>query len=248
MTTNFYAPPSAIRGSRVVLPDDEVHHLRSVLRAQEGDEIVVVDGEGGWHRVRLDHLARDQAVGIIQETRHQVGEPAVHVTVAMGMLTRRSRFETFVEKAVELGVGRIVPMHTRHTEAETLRRGRIRNLMIAALKQCRRSCLPSLAEPQSFEAVLDGREADVRLLCHGGPDSAPIVEGLGNLDSERDVLVLVGPEGGFAASEVDRAEDAGCTTVSLGERRLRAETAGLAVVNAVTLFGEGRSSSSRDGV
>lgn len=240
MTTNFYAPPSAIKGSRVVLPEDEAHHLQSVLRAEEGDEIVVVDGEGGWHRVRLDHLSQGQAVGIIQETRHEVGEPSVHVTVGMGMLTKRSRFETFVEKAVELGVGRIVPMHTRHTEAETLRRKRIRNVMVAAMKQCRRSRLPALSEPQSFDAVVDGSEADVGLLCHGGNDATPIVEGLGELDVESDILVLVGPEGGFAPAEVTRAADAGCTTVSLGERRLRAETAGLAAVNAVTSLGAGR--------
>ncbi len=240
MTTNFYAPPSAITGTRVILPEDEAHHLQSVLRAQVGDVIVVVDGEGGWHRVRIDHLASDQVVGTVQETRREVGEPDVHVTVGMGLLTKRSRFETFVEKAVELGVGRIVPLHTRHTEAETLRRERIRNVMVAALKQCRRSRLPALAEPQSLDSVLGATEADVPLLCHGGRDRTPLFEPLEALTAGARVLVLVGPEGGFAAAEVEQAEDAGCTTVSLGARRLRAETAGLAALNAVTLHREGQ--------
>lgn len=240
MTTNFYAPPSAFKGARVILPEDEAHHLQSVLRAQAGDEIVIVDGEGGWHRVRIDHLAADQVVGTVQETRREVGEPDVHVTVGMGLLTKRSRFETFVEKAVELGVGRIVPLHMRHTEAETLRWERIRNVMVAALKQCRRSRLPALAEPQPLNRVLGTTEAEVRLLCHGGRDRPPLLEAAGTLTAGTQVLVLVGPEGGFAAEEVERAEDAGCTIVSLGARRLRAETAGLAAVNAITLHRTGQ--------
>ncbi len=236
MTTNFYAPPSAFRGQRVVLPEDEARHVQSVLRAQEGDKIVVVDGEGGWHRVQLDHLAGQQVVGTIQETKRDVGEPDVHVTVGMGLLTKRSRFETFVEKAVELGVGRIVPIHTRHTETETFRKERTRNVMVAALKQCRRSRLPDLAHPQTLDALLDTTPADVRLVCHGGAESTPLIQALDDVATGDQVLVLVGPEGGFTLGEVEEARANGCTSVSLGPRRLRAETAGMVAVNAVTVL------------
>jgi len=237
-TTNFYAPPSAIKGSRVILPEDEAHHLRSVLRVQERDEVVVVDGEGGWYRTRIDHLTQEQVVGTILETRQNVGEPDVHVTVGMSLLTKRSRFETFVEKAVELGVARIVPLHTRHTEAETLRRTRLRNVMIAALKQCRRTRLPTLAESQSVDQVLDTAEADMRFLCHGGNDRPPLNEAVRAAGVGGRVLLLVGPEGGFAPAEVERAENADCIIVSLGRRRLRAETAGLTALGAITLSQE----------
>jgi len=233
MTTNFYAPPSAFRNRRVVLPEEEARHVRSVLRAQRGDEIVVVDGEGGWHRVRIGHLAAGQVVGTVVKTRRDVGEPDVHVTVGIGMLAKRSRFETFVEKAVELGVGGIVPLRTRHTETDTVRVERTRNVMIAALKQCRRSRLPDLADPQSLGAVLGQTGADTRLLCHEGTESAPLVREFGDLVGGEQLLVLVGPEGGFAPAEVERAVEAGCTPVSLGARRLRSETAGMAAVNAV---------------
>lgn len=233
MTTNFYAPPSAFRGDRVVLPDREVRHVRSVLRGREGDEIVVVDGDGGWHRVRLDHLTSEQGVGSVLETRRDVGEPDVDVTVGMGILTKRDRFETFVEKAVELGVRRIVPLRTRHTERESIRADRLRKVMIAALKQCRRSWLPDLAEPQAFSAVLDAATADTRLLCHGNQEHVPVLNALKEAADE--VLALVGPEGGFAPAEVETAVEAGCTGVSLGGRRLRGETAGLVALNAVML-------------
>ena len=236
MTTNFYAPPDQIRGDRVVLPDDEARHARSVLRAEAGDEIVVVDGEGGWYRVRLDHVARGQVVGHVVDTRREVGEPDVAVTVGLGLLTKRSRFETFVEKAVELGVRRIVPLHTRHTEPDDVRADRLRRVMVAALKQCRRRRLPDLTAPRSLDALLGATSADVRLLCHGDGRS-PIFGALEEAGGGDDVLALVGPEGGFAPDEVTAAAEAGCTPVSLGPRRLRAETAGLVAVNAVMLRG-----------
>jgi 16S rRNA (uracil1498-N3)-methyltransferase len=233
MTTNFYAPPTAIRDSRVVLPEDEARHLRTVLRGGEGDEITVVDGTGGWYRVEVTHVAPGQVVGTIAEQREEVGEPDVDVTVALGLLKKRSRFETFVEKAVELGVRRIVPLRTRRTERESIREGRLRNVMVAAMKQCRRSRLPDLADPQSPAEVLAASGAELRLVCHAGANAVPIQRAVAEAGPGASALVLVGPEGGFAPSEVDEAIAAGCTPVSLGPRRLRAETAGLAALHSV---------------
>ena len=217
-----------------MLPEEESRHVCSVLRAEAGDEIVIVDGEGGWHRVRIDHAAPEQVVGTVQETRREVGEPAMEVTIGMGMLTKRDRFETFVEKAVELGAARIVPLSTRHTEQTSVRPDRLRRLMVAAVKQCRRSRVPALAEPKSLDDLLADATAERRLLCHGGDGAAPlgsaVEEGGGD-----DVLLLVGPEGGFAEEEVDRARSAGCVPVELGARRLRAETAGIAALTRVLL-------------
>ncbi|MFB6098268.1 MAG: 16S rRNA (uracil(1498)-N(3))-methyltransferase [Salinibacter sp.] len=239
MTTNFYAPPPAIRGQRVVLPEDEARHVRTVLRAEEGDEMTVVDGTGGWYRVEITHVAPNQVVGTIVEEREDVGEPAVDVTVALGLLKKRSRFETFVEKAVELGVGRIVPLRTQRTERESIRAERLRNVMRAAMKQCRRSRLPDLAPPRSPEEVLAASAAEMRLVCHAGHEAVPIRQAVAEAGPVASALVLVGPEGGLASSEVDEAVAAGCTPVSLGPRRLRAETAGLAALHAVVGAAEG---------
>lgn len=233
MTTNFYAPPSAVRSRRVVLPEDEARHAHTVLRVREGEELVVVDGKGGWYRVRVDHLDSEQGVGTIVERREGVGEPGIDVTVGIGLLKKRSRFETFVEKAVELGVRRIVPLRTRRTEAESIREDRLRNVMIAAMKQCRRSRLPELASPQSVEALLMDSKAELRLVCHAQDDAVPLRRAVNEFGPAESALVLVGPEGGFAPSEVERAVDAGCTPVSLGPRRLRTETAGLAALHSV---------------
>ena len=233
MTTNFYAPPSALRERRVVLPEAEARHLRTVLRAQEGEEMVVVNGEGGWYRVRIDHLTSDQVVGTITEKREDVGEPAIEVTVGLGILKKRSRFETFVEKAVELGVRRIVPLRTRRTERSSIRKDRLRSVMVGAMKQCRRSWLPTLTAPQSPESLAPASDAAAEFVCHSEDDAVPLHRAAGRARPFDKALVLVGPEGGFADSEVEAAVSAGGTVVSLGPRRLRAETAGLAVLQAL---------------
>jgi len=234
MTTNFYAPPSAFRGNRVVLPDDETHHARAVLRAEAGDTMTVVDGEGGWHRVRITHCGADQLVGTVTETRRNVGEPAVDVTVGLGLLKKRARFETFAEKAVELGARRLVPLRTARTEPDTLRTDRVRSVMIAALKQCRRSRLPTLASPRSLNDVLDATTAGHRLICHSGTNAPSLTATVRGGQAVESVLVLVGPEGGFSDDEVAAAQSAGGAVVSLGARRLRAETAGIVATHAVT--------------
>jgi len=133
-----------------------------------------------------------------------------------------------------------VPLRTRHTEVESIRADRLRRVMIAALKQCRRSRLPELTAPQSLDTLLHATTADSRLLCHGAVDGTPIATA-GATGAADEVLILVGPEGGFASFEVDAATDAGCTPVSLGARRLRAETAGLVAATAVLLPDASRS-------
>lgn len=241
MTTTFYAPPSSIRAGRVALPEAEAEHAARALRKQPGDEVVVVDGAGGWHDVRLDHVGRQSVMGTILQTQREVGEPRYRLTVGLALLKNRSRFETFLEKAVELGVRRVVPLQTERTVKGSLKMDRAQNILVAAMKQSGRSRLPDLTEPKplgrllshtSFGAVAH-RDAFV---CHeaAAPEDALTQHLPADLDG-RSVLVLIGPEGGFAPDEISRAQQAGCRVVSLGPRRLRAETAAMTVCTALML-------------
>jgi 16S rRNA (uracil1498-N3)-methyltransferase len=158
MTTAFYAPPRAVHGQQVMLPEDETHHAVRALRKGVGDTITVVDGVGGWYRVRLDQVGERRARGTITTTRKDVGEPNYHLTMAVGLIKDRNRFETFAEKAVELGVHTIVPLQTARTEKTSVRRERLQNLFVAAMKQCGRSRLPNLAPVQSLQDWLAGED------------------------------------------------------------------------------------------
>jgi len=241
MTTNFYAPPSAFRASHVDLPEEEAHHAHSVLRVEAGDVVSVVDGDGGWYRVEVTHASASPArvVGTILEMRRDVGEPGVEVTLGAGLLKNRDRFETLAEKATEVGVRRIVPLRTAHTETETLRRERVRNVMLAAMKQCRRSRLPTLASPQSLVDFLHAADTERRFICHGGTDAGRLQAAVRRGEGTPPTDVLVGPEGGFTNKEVKQAVETGCRPVSLGARRLRAETAGIVAVHTVVQAGRG---------
>lgn len=237
MTTSFYAPPSAIReGAYLTLPEDEAAHAVQVLRKRPGDEIVVVDGDGGWYRVRLDQADRRTAAGTILETRREVGEPGYHLSVGLALLKNRNRFETFLEKAVELGVGEVLPLVTHRTERTPFRMERARKIVLAAMKQSGRSRLTRLAAPQPLAHAL--RDDRFDLACIGHEQAAPedsLAAALAGRPSAHTIRILIGPEGGFTDEEVAEAGQAGYAAISLGPRRLRAETAGLVAAATVMI-------------
>lgn len=243
MTTTFYTPPDCFEGERAILPDDEARHAVKVLRKQVGDELIAVDGEGGWYRIRLEQVGQRRAAGTVLETRRGVGEPAYELVLGIGLIKSRNRFETFVEKAVELGVHSIIPLHTARTEKEGVKAERTRNIMVAAMKQCGRSRLPALSEPTALPTVLEAATAHTTLVAHEQTGAAASVRGaLAEVPPTARLLGLIGPEGGFTKEEVTMAEQAGGTAVSLGPRRLRAETAGIAAAVAVQQAMAGRAS------
>lgn len=229
--TNFFAPPEAFRHGSVHLPREEAHHAVRVLRHRPGDEIVVVDGIGGWHRVRVDAAAPDALQGTVLETRREVGEPSYRLTLAMGVVKQPARFELVVEKAVELGVTALLPFASERTERARLKADRMQGLMLAATKQCGRSRVPALAPVQSLADVLR-LEAPLRLLCHEQAPSESLPARLA-ASPVRELVVLVGPEGGFSPAEAAAAQRLGWQLAGLGPRRLRAETAALAALAAV---------------
>ena len=243
MTTSFYAPPTSREGDRIVLPDDEARHAARVLRKKPGDEIAVVDGEGGWFRVRLDEVDKRAVAGVVVERKSDVGEPDYELVMGVALLKNASRFETFLEKAVELGVGAVVPLVTARTERSRLKRPRAEGILTAAMKQSGRSRLVRLHEPTALDIWLERdrpKGPDVhRLICHEAADAGrSIRHALDGRPGVPRVEVLVGPEGGFSDGEVAAAERVGFAPVSLGPRRLRAETAALAAAAAVMLARE----------
>jgi 16S rRNA (uracil1498-N3)-methyltransferase len=236
VTTTFYVPPSDINDGRVVLPDDEARHAVRVLRHGPGDEVLVVDGAGGRYRVRLTETDKRRAAGEVVAVEREVGEPAYRLRIGLGGLKNASRFETFAEKAVELGVSEIVPLVTERTERMSLKAQRMENILVAAMKQSGRSRIPALTAPQPLADVLADERASLRVLCHESADpDAMLTRLLTTASATGDVTVLVGPEGGFSETEVAEAREAGWTVASLGPRRLRAETAAMVAAAAVML-------------
>ena len=237
MITNYYLPKERITGQVASLPPEEARHAIQVLRRKMGDEITAVDGEGGWYRLALTRVDRRDVLAEVIESRREVGEPAYTLTIAMALLKNQKRFDFFVEKASELGVSRIIPMTTARTEKRAMKQGRVENVLVAAMKQCGRSRLVHYTPVQPFGEVVQQTRADLYLCCHEkAPGEASFSEIVAKHNHAREIVILIGPEGGFAEEEVAVANERAYHVVSMGTRRLRAETAAIAASTGVMLL------------
>ncbi|GMQ82560.1 MAG: RsmE family RNA methyltransferase [Rhodothermia bacterium] len=245
MKHTFFAPPEAVTDSTISFSESESHHATRVLRIESGDEVAVVDGEGNWYRVSVEVLGRKNVLGSILEHRSNVGEPGYRLTIGIGMLKNVARFETFLEKAVELGVSQVVPLVTKRSEKSRINKKRAETIITSATKQSGRSRRIALNDPVKFkkwikQLPLNGEE--FRAICHEGASEAQSLDTVGSKGmSRRSMVLLIGPEGGFSEEELEQAAEKGFVVVSLGPRRLRTETA--AIVSAATImlsnYGEG---------
>lgn len=223
-------------GRVVPLPDDEAHHLLRVLRARAGDAVVVFDGSGREWMARVASAGRADAAIEVGGERAPVPEPAIAVTLAIGVL-KGDQMDAVVRDATALGVRRIVPVASAHVSVPErawrgdAARARWTRVAIAAAKQCRRAVVPDVEPVASFAACLD-RPADAGLYIAVEPGhgvDAPSRAG----SASAAAVVLAGPEGGWSPAEVAAAMGAGAEPVSLGPRTLRAELVPAVLLSAL---------------
>jgi len=232
----FTIAPERIRDGRVVFDRDESRHLARVLRLRSGDTVVAADGAGREYTVRLETLG-EEATGTVLAASDNERESPVHITLLQAV-PKGDKMESIVRACTELGVARIVPVLTERTIV-TLDAGRWRErarrwqrIAKEAAKQCGRAVVPPVDVPRALDDVLAlGDDPDLRLcLWEGARDGAPEASLPLTLSGGAGVTLLVGPEGGFASSEVDRARQHGWLIVGAGPRILRTETAGPAII------------------
>ncbi|MCC7260897.1 MAG: 16S rRNA (uracil(1498)-N(3))-methyltransferase [Candidatus Latescibacteria bacterium] len=231
----FLVVPADVSGAELVLRGEEAHHLSRVRRHREGEIVEVVDGAGQWYEVRIEALERELVRCRVLATEKDRGESRVRLTLAAA-LVKGQRFDFLVEKATELGVARLVPLLC---ERGVVRSGsehkpvRWEKLARAGLKQCGRSRLPTIAAPASLaEVVRAGAAAGGRVLlaAPGGGDS---LRGSMGAEPAAELVLAVGPEGGFTAAEVELARGDGARVFTWGNRVLRSETAGMVLAALV---------------
>lgn len=235
----FYAPPGHFQHDEIFLTGEEHHHLARVLHHHVGERIIVVDGAGLAAEAEIVSMQRERTHLRAIKRMRRYGESFTQITLAQAV-PKGNRFDWMVEKATELGVAEIVPMHTTRTEVEpkAAKVERWRRLALAAMKQCCRSVWPPIREPLSFAQVCClAREYDLSLLAQEGGNDP--LRRFAEATPPRKILLLIGPEGGFTAEEIQLAVEKGCQSFSLGPRRLRADTAGLvAMTKVLTALGQ----------
>jgi 16S rRNA (uracil1498-N3)-methyltransferase len=214
----------ALHGNSVQLDEATSKHVISVLRMERGEEVLLTDGKGLKARSVIEDDNRKRCV--VRITERQVEQPpSPHVAIGISLVKNAARFEWFLEKATEIGVSEIIPLLCARTEKEKFRSDRLHGILVSAMLQSQQCWLPLLREPLAFSQILTNG-ASQRFIAHCEENvKQPLVA---QTEPASNRLILIGPEGDFTPREIDEALRAGFMPVSLGDTRLRTETAGLA--------------------
>jgi 16S rRNA (uracil1498-N3)-methyltransferase len=223
-----YFVETPITSDRATLEGAEAHHLIHVMRAKCGASVVLFDGSGAEFQAVVEKVGRsDLELKILD--REEV-DRELPFSIALGVaLPKGDRQKWLVEKAVELGVAKLIPLKTERAVAQPVDQAldRLRRAVIEASKQCGRNRLMEIERPQTWDDFLEQSVGEPgRFLAH--PQG--FHRGSGSLprgERPQNVLLAIGPEGGFSAGEVERAVAAGWHTIDLGRRILRIETAAI---------------------
>lgn len=258
--SRFFVSPDQVGANMITIEDrNDLHHMKKVLRLGPGDEVDISDGSAWEYRARIEYLEADMAQLQILDKQSFATEPATRVTLYQG-IPKQGKMETIIQKCVELGVHRVVPVFMDRTVVVDKgnfqkKIDRWQKVSAEAVKQCRRGIIPEVSGAMRMKEVLaelTGPEAaarpyDLILIPYENEDGTTIKDVLRSLpakageaaapetatlkpDASRTIAVLIGPEGGFSEEEVAMVTGAGGKSVSLGRTTLRTETAGMAAL------------------
>jgi 16S rRNA (uracil1498-N3)-methyltransferase len=223
-----------ITEQEAVLGPEESLHCCKVLRKKPGELIHVIDGEGMFYEARLelvtDKICRAKLVG---EGKAQEKRPYV-LHLAIAPTKQIDRTEWLFEKAVELGVDEITLLRCQNSERTQVNIHRLRKIIESAVKQSLQARIPKLNGLCDYATILEDKPSTQKLIAHCEPGEKLNLRGVQFKNQK--TLVLIGPEGDFSPQEIQNALNKGFKTLSLGDTRLRTETAGLAVVQAAFLL------------
>ena len=235
----FYCPDiaSPVGGTfakATILSPDEAQHAVRVLRLKEGDTLQLVNGQGWvFDGVLIRPHPKECLVSITSAIAGQDKRLDIHIAIAPPK--NIARLEWFLEKATEIGIGRITPMLCEHSERGRLNHERLQRILVSALKQSKRTWIPELAQQMTFADVIRLPYSGTRFIAWLGRGSKALSR---VAEAGKPSTVLIGPEGDFSEAEIEQAIDAGFAPVSLGSSRLRTETAALYACTALNILNE----------
>ena len=241
----FYLPVYNPGDTEIVLDEDNSRHIVQVLRMQKDQQLQLTDGHGRLLTATiLDDHKKKCRVRIDNSLQHPPREKKI--IIALSLLKNTSRFEWFLEKATEIGVAGIIPLLSLRTEKQHFREDRLQSILISALLQSQQTWLPQLLSPTPIIQLIRETTAAHRFIAHcletdrrslaeaihraeaaHRADQEPSAAGSSLPAAGNDQLILIGPEGDFTPEEIDTALKNGFLPVTLGETRLRTETAGV---------------------
>jgi len=230
----FYTPD--IQGKIHRLDKKESQHCINVLRLQEGDRIILVDGKGGYYNTKIKIADPHKCTIEIISSKHEVGKKNFRLHIAIAPTKNISRFEWFLEKATEIGIDEITPLICNRSERKTIRNERLDKVIISAMKQSAKAYKPKLNRITNFTEFVSVKHSYTKFIAWCDKKSNPELKEL--VTKGDDTLILIGPEGDFSSGEVHQATKNGFHSIQMGTSRLRTETAGIVACHTVNLVNQ----------
>lgn len=228
-----------MKTDEVHISGEELKHLRQVLRLVPGNEIICFDGTGSELLVSLTQVEKHVAIGKIQSVSTPKTEPRLQVTLFQG-IAKNEKMDWIVQKAVELGVSRIVPIMTEYgvvkMEGSSAKVERWQRIAREAAKQCKRTKIPEITEPAHLnDALVRYRDWDKAVLLYEGEQKKCLKECIicYNMNEVRKIALFIGSEGGISPKEYEKLVECGIESATLGPRILRTETAAIAALTII---------------
>lgn len=213
----------------ITLTGDEAQHCAKVLRKRIGENIYVTDGEGALHTCKITEISKTECTAEILSTEQHTKRP-YSLTISICPTKKQSRIEWFVEKAVEIGVSRIIFTQTHRTEKSRLKEDRLHKIIVSAMKQSKNLYLPEVITNQGWNDLIQCIGYGDKYIAHCEDPATHLAKVCG---PAQDCIVAVGPEGDFTLQEIKSALEFGWKEINLGSSRLRTETAGVVVASVL---------------
>jgi len=224
-----------INNQKAIFADEEVRHMNNALRKSTGEEIHFIDGRGGLYKGIIEDISRKKAiVQIIEKQVQEVQTP--YLEIAIAPTKNIDRIEWFVEKSIELGVQKISFIQCKHSERKQIKMERIERIAIAACKQSKKAHFPSIIDIQPFAQWIQQEKGSDHSFIACLTDNTKALKDI--YRKGQNLRICIGPEGGFRDSEIALAEEHNFAPISLGDQRLRTETAGLFSVASIRVLNQ----------
>lgn len=221
----FYISSIPQASSAIELDEDTSRHIAQVLRMKEGEKVKLTDGKGNTAAAIITSSHKKHTAVNISSVDYTPKETS-SLTIAISLVKNTARFEWFLEKVTEFGIGEVIPLLCDRTERQKFRMDRMEGICRSAMLQSMQAWLPKLLEPKLFDDVVLESQHQQKMIAHCSVDAKVDYSSLYNPSLESH-LILIGPEGDFNESEIARAKQRNFIPVSLGSTRLRTETAGI---------------------
>jgi len=229
---NLFYSPELVDQKEFSLSAEESHHAVRVLRLGAGEQVTLVNGRGGWFTAEIINPDPKACLVGIQGVQEDYGNPPYRLHIAIAPTKQIDRFEWFLEKATEIGISEITPLICERSERREVKEERLLKIVIAAMKQSLKAFHPVIHSQTSFTRFMSRNHTGTGMIAHCQPGPKKWIDQI--TADARNITILIGPEGDFSPSEIGKAIDSGFSPITLGDSRLRTETAGVVAVQTVS--------------